>query len=529
MNNAFAAQPQASPPVAAYRNFDLEISRAGGRIVVRVLRSPEGEDDATTAAFAALPAPLDETDTLGGMDAEIGRRLLPDAVGERWAASLATAEQAGEGLRLRLFLNDPDLASVAWEAAQVRGKWLALRPQTPMVRYVPAARAPGTVQVTGPLRLLVLLGPSAAIGLPALDESAERATLEGALAPLQEAGRVQITWLPGATTRGDLLDALRRVQPHLLHFVGHGAYDEVRGHGSLILSKAGVDGKPAPDAVETAELGVMLDGSSVRLAVLNACQTGRAAGGVAQALVKAALPAAVGMQASVPDDAAVAFCGAFYRAVADGWPVDAAVVEGRRLLAAQVGMDAPWWALPTLYMRAPDGILWRTQSKEEPAMSQEPGKPWWDQLPASPPQAGGDVIIAHIGAGARGVAVGKQITQTIYDALGPPTPDDRQVIEAKLAAVMAALHAARASLDPATAAIAEFQIKLLQGEMVKTGEGETPSASTITQVGDWLLANVPPAASVLSALFATPAAGKIMGKAGESAVAWARQRFADSR
>jgi hypothetical protein len=349
---------EATPPVAAYRNFDLELSREGDSILARVLRSPEGEDTALMAASDIWPPSLDGLETLSGVDEQIGRCLLPGAVGERWAASLATAEAAGEGLRLRLFLREASLAGIAWEAAKIRDRWLALRPQTPIVRYVSAARPPGTVEVNGPLHLLVLLSALSTEESSPLDLAAERTALEEALHSLQVLGKVQIDWLEGSLTRSDLLDALRRLQPHLLHFVGHGFYDETTCQGGLILERPGAN-KQVPDPVGTAELGVMLDGSHVRLALLNACQTGRAVGGVAEALVKRVLPAAVGMQADVPNEAAVAFASAFYRAIADGWPIDAATVEGRRFLAAQVGLDSPWWALPVLYMRSEEGWLFK--------------------------------------------------------------------------------------------------------------------------------------------------------------------------
>ena len=57
------------------------------------------------------------------------------------------------------------------------------------------------------------------------------------------------------------------------------------------------------------------------------------------------------------------------------------------------------------------------------------------------------------------------------------------------------------------------------------GENETPSASTITQIGDWLLDNLPELAETLAGLFATPAVGRVVGRAGESAVSWLRKRF----
>jgi hypothetical protein len=150
---------------------------------------------------------------------------------------------------------------------------------------------------------------------------------------------------------------------------------------------------------------------------------------------------------------------------------------------------------------------------------------WWDSIPA---QIGGDVIIGHVGAGATGVAIGKNITQTIYDMLGEPAPDDKQVIEQKLSEATTAVQELREQLDAATAAMAEFQLKLLQGELTKTEEGETPSASTITQVGDWLLDNVPQIAEILTSLFATPAVGRVVGKAGEVAVEWVKKRLGRS-
>ncbi|MFN8569208.1 MAG: hypothetical protein U0Z44_17190 [Kouleothrix sp.] len=49
--------------------------------------------------------------------------------------------------------------------------------------------------------------------------------------------------------------------------------------------------------------------------------------------------------------------------------------------------------------------------------------------PPSAATASGDVIIGTVGAGAQGVAIGKQITQVLGS---PGTPDDRHAIEALL-------------------------------------------------------------------------------------------------
>ena len=94
-----------------------------------------------------------------------------------------------------------------------------------------------------------------------------------------------------------------------------------------------------------------------------------------------------------------------------------------------------------------------------------------------------------------------------------------------MASVTTALQQMQGQLDANTAKMAEFQLKLLHGELAKTEKDEKPSASTITQVGDWLLDSVPQIAEVLTSLFATPAVGKVVGKAGEVAVGWVKQRF----
>jgi hypothetical protein len=153
-------------------------------------------------------------------------------------------------------------------------------------------------------------------------------------------------------------------------------------------------------------------------------------------------------------------------------------------------------------------------------MSETQERPWWNDVSI---QSGGDVIIGQVGAGAKGVAIGKN--QAVYGTLGEPVPGDRQVIEKQFAQVAAALQKLQGQMDANTAKMAEFQLKLLQGELTKIDKDETPSASTITQVGDWLLDSIPSIAETLTSLFATPAVGKVVGKAGEAAIKWVKQRF----
>ena len=80
----------------------------------------------------------------------------------------------------------------------------------------------------------------------------------------------------------------------------------------------------------------------------------------AEALVRAGLPAVIAHQCPLPDTSAVLFAAEFYRALADGLPVDAAVCEGRKALLSELGTsrwDRVDWAAPVLFMRGDAGAL----------------------------------------------------------------------------------------------------------------------------------------------------------------------------
>jgi hypothetical protein len=131
------------------------------------------------------------------------------------------------------------------------------------------------------------------------------------------------------------------------------------------------------------------------------------------------------------------------------------------------------------------------------------------------------VIIGFAGAGAQHTTIGKEISIV----LGEPGPGDGQSIKGRLAETKRALQGLGAALDPQVKMMAEFQLNLLEGELTKAGAGSQPSANTITQVGDWLLDNVPQLGGALQRLFATPAVGRALAGSGDEAVAWLRDRF----
>jgi hypothetical protein len=136
---------------------------------------------------------------------------------------------------------------------------------------------------------------------------------------------------------------------------------------------------------------ILADRRSLRLAVLNACEAAITPAadplaGVAPALVAQGVPAVAAMQFSITDEAAVTFAEEFYAALADSDPVDTAVTEARRAVAAT---DDVQWATPVLFMRIADGRVFRLG--RAPARARLAPPPGGEDEGAAEPQKSGAV------------------------------------------------------------------------------------------------------------------------------------------
>lgn len=290
---------------------------------------------------------------------EFGRRLY-DAVfdGEVatcWRNSVAEAGRQNARLRLRLRLTDaPELFDLPWEYLYDAGadRFLTLSSKTPLVRYLELSGRIVPLPVQPPLRILALI--ASPHDLEALDVEREWRNLQAALADLVERNAVQLIRCPSPTLP-ELQRTLRRQECHIFHFVGHGAYDGKEQDGLLLFEDD--QGRSRP--VSGRQLGALLhDEGQLRLAVLNACEGGRASrldpfSGVGQSLLQQGVPAVIAMQFAVTDVAAAIFAHEFYAAVADGYPIDSALAEARKAIFAQ--SESVEWGTPVLYMSAVEG------------------------------------------------------------------------------------------------------------------------------------------------------------------------------
>ena len=356
-----------------YLDFDVAVTREGQGYAAHVLASPAGEASAPfTLPFApvdlaqfmvAVGPPRVSSRRLAPAEArvvdvkEYGRRLgdalLSGDVGRAFRASLTTATGQGKDLRLRLRLDAvPDLDPVPWEYLYDArlGRFLTLSQETPIVRLLDSLERPPVVTVDPPLKVLVMI--SSPTDMPELAVEREEQLLRATTGDLVNSGRLAITVLEDAT-----LTALQRAlldEYHVLHFIGHGGFDQQAQEGVLVLERE--DG--TAHRVSGARLGTLLhDARAMQLAVLNACEGARTSGrdafsGVGQALVRQGLPAVVAMQTEISDRAALVFSHEFYWFLTRGLGIDAAICEVRKAMA--VSDEASEWGTAVLLRSGSD-------------------------------------------------------------------------------------------------------------------------------------------------------------------------------
>lgn len=286
---------------------------------------------------------------------KLGKRLF-DSVFVRQVRDLMVVnlpqQGAKRGLRVRLRLHRK-VSWWLWELLHTGGSFLAMSIKTPVVRDLDGNPFP-VLRTAWPIRVLLVV-PSPP-GPDPLDADQEMAGIRMALGWRETLGLVKVEKLDPPTL-SELKKHLDARRYHVLHFIGHGTFLQDRGQGALLFEDA--DGQADP--VDGARLaGVLDDDESLRLVMLNACDSAHCPGedlfaGVAQSLAQKRIPAVVGMQYPIYDDMAQAFSRRFYGALARRRPVDWALSRGRQAMhAARAGLD---WAIPVLFLSAADGKI----------------------------------------------------------------------------------------------------------------------------------------------------------------------------
>lgn len=338
--------------LASYRNARVlaTFPRRGGASGARwqrIIRMHER----TLATLDGRGRGLPEGRALRELGRDLFEALLPGDV--RRLYDLARARAARGGLDLVLTSMLDWVADKPWELAfdPQRREFLATSGVNLVRNAYTAVPADSATRRRGRLRVLVVV--SRPRGEVKLDATAETRALRQALKPLVDQGRVEVE-LAARPTPAALQRRLGAGDVDVLHFIGHGHFDERTREGVLVLE----DERGAPRPLGAEALCQLLCHRGLRLVFLNACETGRGGRsdwnrGTAPALVAAGMPAVVANQYAVLDQAATLFARELYAQLAGRRALGDAVREARVAIARELGASRIEWAVPVVFAREP--------------------------------------------------------------------------------------------------------------------------------------------------------------------------------
>lgn len=328
----------------------------------------------TVSGLLERPVSLEDLQSLGGRLCDLlltGRvRILFDAaLGEVLAQEDLT-------LRLVLRIDPPELSVLPWEILYLaeRNRFLSASSKVTLSRTLSLLQPIRSIAVPEEFRALLLVPETSGLATNGEIQELQR--------QLERVARVEIL---RPATRKRVRDALRKADVHLVHYAGHGSFQD--GQATIYLDSE--KGQPDPVPGEAfAEL--FRDRPSLRLVVLNSCEgasrsSKEALAGAAPQLLQREIPAVIAMQSEVNNSAAEAFTVDFYSELINGQcsgNVEAALSRARGALLQDRFYDPslviPAFASPVLYLRAENGELWQGKREDRRSQIEVPG-------PAHPP------------------------------------------------------------------------------------------------------------------------------------------------
>jgi hypothetical protein len=264
----------------------------------------------------------------------------------------ARSRQQGHRLDLVLTSMIPWIGEKPWEFAHDTGRqsFLATEEIHFVRNVLTNIPADPIGHCAGPLCILVASAQPVGFGHLSIDQEVE--VVRRGFEPLIEAGLVAVDVLPRATPAA-IHGYLSTGQYNIVHFIGHGVFDEEKQEGCLIFE----DTRGGAFPLGERSVREIFCKRGLSLVFLNACQSGAGGGradfnkGVAQALVSHGLPALVANQYSVLDSSATSFAQHFYWSLAQGMTLGQSAREARIAVNYSMHGELIDWAVPVLYAR----------------------------------------------------------------------------------------------------------------------------------------------------------------------------------
>lgn len=364
--DAFDGSAQSGETSGSAKFARIFASYAGARVIEPLrLRAEKGEAPTSFGQIIGFHTRIkDYTNRVRGTlpsDAEMMRfgGLLFETLFQGDVQRLYDEARSRQRRKLDLVFTSmiPWIAEKPWEFAYdtVRRRFLATEEIHFVRNVLTAIPAESVTERSGPLRILV--ASAQPVGFDRLSIDQESEVIRRGFEPLIEAGLVVVDVLP-RTTPSAIHGYLSTGEYSIVHFIGHGVFDEEAEEGYLAFE----DARGGAFRLGQRSAREIFCQRGVSLVFLNACQT--AAGGradfnkgIAQALVAHGLPAVVANQYSVLDASATSFAQHFYWSLAQGATFGEAAREARIAVNYSLQGELIDWAVPVLYARNPNQTL----------------------------------------------------------------------------------------------------------------------------------------------------------------------------
>jgi hypothetical protein len=309
--------------------------------------------------------------TIGGDRVrDLGRLLYQFLIGDKLEGHFETAWRVArdrkQTLSIRLRFDDSHrlgglrTAALPWEFLynERLGGFLATHSDLSLSRFVPLNLPTERTSAGPPLRILFVGSQPKGLGTVFTESAAE--TIQKEFEAEIRAGRVAVEILD-RLDREALIRAIRESRPHVLHFMGHARFvEQVGGALALVDPQSGL-----PLWLPQSEADALFQTWQPHAAVVVACEGAAESlawelASLAETMVRQNIQV-VGMRYPLTNQKAMAFTREFYRRLAAGDPLDAAVQSARRRVsdADQTTTTRDFGGV-TLFMRSPDGVILST-------------------------------------------------------------------------------------------------------------------------------------------------------------------------
>ncbi|MBN1874430.1 MAG: CHAT domain-containing protein [Anaerolineae bacterium] len=331
---------------------------------------------------------------LSGNTIEDGQHLFKalfadDQPKSAWIAARqrASDQNVERRVRLRIDVNAAELHALPWELLYVPDEniLISAAPGTPFSRFLPVALPWRGEVEDATIRVLVAISNPDDLEkykLASLDVAQERATLADVMKAEDEgknAYALEITFLDTPITLERLEEALQDGY-HILHYLGHGVFNQRRQQAALYLQDEAGHAKITRDD----ELVQMVARQQIRplLIFLAACQsavrsTRDAFLGLGPKFIQAGVPAVVAMQDFVAVETARKLNRRFYQRLVRHGQVDKAMNEARSVLMSAGHSDA---AVPALLTRLKYGGVWSSEADARGIPLGQKTESFWEDL-----------------------------------------------------------------------------------------------------------------------------------------------------